>query len=124
GGRIGPAGEIARRMGLSQTAGPHAGERARIGLIVPSSNRLVEAQFPHYAPRGVSFHVARLRMVGRYHATPAELMARIVAAGELAADVGLDLLVFHSTANAMEGGAEADRAIAAALEQATGVPAT
>ena len=109
---------------MSQQAGPHAGERARIGLIVPSSNRLVEAQFPHYAPRGVSFHVSRLRMVGRYHATPAELMARIVAAGKLAADVGLDLLVFHSTANAMEGGAEADRAIAEALEQATGLPAT
>ena len=109
---------------MNGSQGPHAGERARIGVIVPSSNRLVEAQFPYYAPFGVSFHVARVRMVGRYHAPPAELMARFVAAGELAADAGVHLLVFHSTANAMEGGPEADREIVRALEAATGVRAT
>jgi maleate cis-trans isomerase len=39
----------------------HAQEtKARIGLIIPSSNRMTEAQFHRYAPAGVAVHVARV----------------------------------------------------------------
>ena len=45
----------------------HAHEtRARIGLIIPSSNRMTEPQFHRYAPAGVSVHVARVQMTGQY----------------------------------------------------------
>jgi maleate isomerase len=33
--------------------------RARIGLIIPSVNRMTEPQFNHYAPEGLGIHVAR-----------------------------------------------------------------
>ena len=33
--------------------------RARIGLIIPSVNRMTEPQFNHYAPEGLGVYVAR-----------------------------------------------------------------
>ena len=35
---------------------------ARIGLIIPSSNRMVEQEMVRFAPAGVQMHIARLRM--------------------------------------------------------------
>ena len=43
--------------------------QARIGLIIPSSNRLTEPQFNRYAPSGVDTHVTRLRMTGQVSQT-------------------------------------------------------
>ena len=39
--------------------------RARIGLIIPSVNRMTEPQFNHYAPEGLGVHVARGRVAGQ-----------------------------------------------------------
>jgi len=36
--------------------------RARLGLIIPSMNRLTETHFHHYAPEGVEIHVTRVRI--------------------------------------------------------------
>jgi maleate cis-trans isomerase len=38
--------------------------RARVGLIIPSSNCLTEPHTQRYAPPGVQVHVTRLRMTG------------------------------------------------------------
>ncbi len=38
----------------------------RIGLIIPSANSLTEPQFHRYLPEGVTAHVARLRMAGKF----------------------------------------------------------
>ena len=40
---------------------------ARIGLIIPSSNRMVEQEMARFFPAGVVPHVARLRMTGPHH---------------------------------------------------------
>ena len=37
---------------------------ARVGLIIPSSNRMVEDEMVHAFPAGVRPHVTRLRMTG------------------------------------------------------------
>ncbi len=39
--------------------------QARIGLIIPSGNRLTEPQFNQYAPPGTGIYVTRLRMTGQ-----------------------------------------------------------
>ena len=39
---------------------------ARIGLIIPSSNRMVEEEMVRHVPPGVTAHVARLRMTGAH----------------------------------------------------------
>ena len=49
--------------------------RMRLGLIIPSSNRLTEPQFHRYAPTGVDVHVTRLRMTGAF-AAPIEQIGR------------------------------------------------
>ena len=54
--------------------------RARVGLIIPSSNRLSEPQFQRYAPSGVQLHVTRLRMTGPHKAPLDELLPRIADA--------------------------------------------
>jgi hypothetical protein len=35
--------------------------RARVGLLIPSVNRMSEPQFNHFAPPGLAVHVARAR---------------------------------------------------------------
>jgi hypothetical protein len=50
---------------------------ARVGLIIPSSNRMVEQEMAGYFPAGVQAHVMRLRMTGRHHAPLAQLLPRI-----------------------------------------------
>src|ERR687894_513209 len=54
--------------------------RARIGLIIPTSNRLTEPQFHRYAPPGVAPHVTRLRMTGDYEAPVDELLPGVIEA--------------------------------------------
>jgi hypothetical protein len=61
--------------------------QARIGLIIPSSNRLTEPQFNRYAPRGVDIHVTRLRMTGKYRKPLNELKRALVEASEALSDV-------------------------------------
>lgn len=96
----------------------------RIGLIIPTSNRLSEPQFHRYAPEGVAIHTTRLRMTGPYHAPLKELLPRAVAAAELLADARCDIIVFHCTGSSMHDGLEAEREVIDAIEKATGRLAT
>ena len=52
----------------------------RIGLIIPSSNRMVEQEMVHHLPPGAVAHIARLRMTGAHRVTIDELIRR--TAGE------------------------------------------
>jgi len=96
--------------------------RARIGLIIPSSNRLTEPQFNRYAPSGVDIHVTRLRMTGKYRKPLNELKRALVEASEALSDVNPGIIVFHCTANSMENGLAHEAAIVEIIEQATGCP--
>ena len=96
--------------------------RARIGLIIPSSNRLTEPQFNRYAPSGVDIHVTRLRMTGKYRKPLNELKRALVDASEALSDVNPGIIVFHCTANSMENGLAHEAAIAEIIEQASGCP--
>ena len=40
---------------------------ARVGLIIPSSNRMVEQEMVRHFPPEVEAHVMRLRMTGAHH---------------------------------------------------------
>jgi maleate isomerase len=96
--------------------------QARIGLIIPSSNRLTEPQFNRYAPRGVDIHVTRLRMTGKYRKPLNELKRALVEASEALSDVDPGIIVFHCTANSMENGLAHETAIVEIIEQASGCP--
>lgn len=95
-------------------------ESVRIGLIIPSSNRLTEPQMQRFAPEGVQAHVTRLRMTGASHVPLPVLMPRIVEATLALADAGCDVIVFHCTAASMEAGLWGEQRVLEAMATATG----
>jgi len=97
--------------------------RARIGMIIPSTNAVAEPQVQMMSPEGVVFHTTRLAFAG----TSAENVRRFVAqsgeAAKLLADAGVDLLVFNCTAASMfRPGIDAE--IVGIMTEATGVKST
>jgi maleate cis-trans isomerase len=95
--------------------------RARVGLIIPSVNRMSEPQFNHYAPPGLSIHVARGRIAGHVKVSPAELNGEIERAALTLKDCGPDLIVFHCTATAMSEGPVGEGRILDLIRTATGI---
>lgn len=96
----------------------------RLGLIIPSSNRLTEPQLHRFAPNEMDIHVTRLRMTGAFTVPIGQLMPRIIEAAEMLADARCDVIGFHCTATSMEEGVGGDRAIIAAIAEATDHTAT
>ena len=97
--------------------------RARIGLIIPSVNRMTEPQFHHYAPEGLGVYVARGRVAGQPGKTVSELTDEIAHAAETLADAGPDLIVFHCTNTSMKEGADGEARIINLIHKTTGIEA-
>jgi maleate isomerase len=95
---------------------------ASIGLIIPSSNRLTEAQFNRYAPSCVGIHVTRLRMTGKFRKPLDELRGPLIEAAQAISDVKPSVIVFHCTANSMESGLTHEKALVDIIEKASGCP--
>ena len=97
---------------------------ARIGLIIPSSNRMVEQEMVAAFPAGVQAHVTRLRMTGPNQVALPQLLPRLEEAARALLDARCDVVAFHCTANSMEGGKEGEGEILAALARAGAARAT
>lgn len=97
--------------------------QGRIGLIIPSSNRLTEPQFHAYAPRDVGVHVTRLRMTGEWHRPLAELRGAVEEAAGALSDTKPDVIVFHCTASSMEDGLAGEERVVEWIRGAGGRPA-
>ena len=97
--------------------------RARIGLIIPSSNRMVEPQARRYLPPDVEPHFTRIGMTNRHKAPLDQLLPRILLATELLADSKVDVTVLQCTGTSMSGGVEAEREVLREMEQISGRPA-
>ena len=95
----------------------------RIGLIIPSSNRLTELQFHRYAPAKVGIHVTRLRMTGQWRRPLAELIPAIGEAAAALSDVKPGIIVFHCTASSMEAGLAGEKAVIDTIANASDCPA-
>jgi maleate isomerase len=98
--------------------------RARIGFIIPSSNRMIEPQMQKYLPPGVVPHFSRIGMTNRHKAPLEELLPRITYAAEMLADSKCDVTVFQCTGTSMSGGVDMDKRVVAEIEKVTGRPAT
>ncbi len=97
---------------------------ARVGLIIPSSNRMVEQEMTRYLPPGVCLHVARLRMTGPHHAPLDQLLPRIEDATRTLVDARCDVVAFHCTATSMQEGMAGEERVLAALLRAGAARAT
>jgi maleate isomerase len=96
----------------------------RIGLIIPSSNRMVEQEMVRHVPPGVTAHVARLRMTGAHRVGIDELLPRVAEAAATLVDARCDVVAFHCTANSMAEGLGGEDKLMAALRQAGAPRAT
>jgi maleate isomerase len=94
--------------------------QSRIGLIIPSSNRLAEPQFHTYAPPHVGVHFTRLRMTGKWRKPLAELKKSLAETAQALSDTKPNLIVFHCTANSMENGLAHEAAIIETVQSASG----
>jgi maleate isomerase len=97
---------------------------ARVGLIIPSSNRMVEQEMAHHFPAGVTLHVARLRMTGPHHVALDQLLPRIEDATRTLTDAKCDVVAFHCTATSMEEGMAGEERVLAAVTRAGAPRAT
>ena len=94
--------------------------KARIGLIIPSSNRMTEPQFHRYAPAGVAIHVARVQMTGRHKKPIAQLLDDVGRAASSLSDAKCNPVVFHCTGTAMAEGAAGEAALVARAAKESG----
>jgi maleate cis-trans isomerase len=94
--------------------------KGRIGLIIPSSNRLAEPQFHRYAPAGIAIHVARVQMTGRHRRPIEAMLDEIGRAASSLGDARCDPVVFHCTGTAMAEGADGESAIVARVARESG----
>ena len=97
--------------------------RARLGLIIPSSNRLSEPHFRRFLPPDVGLHVTRLRMTGVHNKPLGPLLEDVSRAAATLGDARCDVIVFHCTANSMEHGLEGEQKILDAVREASGAQA-
>jgi maleate cis-trans isomerase len=99
----------------------HAQEtRARIGLIIPSSNRMTEPQFHRFAPAGIGIHVARVQMTGRHKKPVAALLDDVGRAASSLGDARCNPVVFHCTGTSMAEGVEGEAALVARAAKESG----
>jgi maleate isomerase len=97
---------------------------ARIGLMIPSSNRMVEQEMVHHVPPGVVAHVARLRMTGAHNMALERLAPRVEETAATLLDARCDVVAFHCTANSMSEGAAGEAKLLGALARAGAALAT
>jgi maleate isomerase len=97
---------------------------ARVGLIIPSSNRMVEQEMIAAFPAGVQPHVTRLRMTGPNRGPLATVLPRVEEATRALTDARCEVVAFHCTANSMDEGREGEERILAAMMRAGAPRAT
>jgi maleate isomerase len=102
---------------------PPVPPRARIGFIIPSSNRMVEPQMARFAPSGVQPHFVRLRMTNQHKRPLPELMPSISSAVEHLMDSKCDIVVFQCTGTSMSGGVDMDKHVVSEIAKAAKRPA-
>src|SRR6201987_1871536 len=91
---------------------------ARIGLIIPSSNRMVEEEMVRHVPPCVTAHVARLRMTGAHRVSLDALLPQVVETAATLIDARCDVVAFHCTANSTSEGIAGEAKLLGALREA------
>jgi maleate isomerase len=95
----------------------HYGSQARIGLILPADNVVIEPELNAVAPPGVSFHALRLT------ATTHDEMRR--QATELAGalhEMGADIAAYGCAETSFDAGPTANRSLSEVIAERSGVP--
>lgn len=105
------------------------GWRARLGLIVPSTNSVNEPDFYRHLPEGVELHTARMKLDEEAYRTEGSkenldrMTEHVERAADLVSDPEVDVVIYGCTSGSFLEGLGYDEAITRRLRDATGVPA-
>lgn len=99
------------------------GQGVRLGVINPSAAVTFDHEWARMLPRGVSFHVTRLLLVDGSAAALAAMAARAAEAARILATSRVHVVAYACTLGSLFRGPAGERALAAELEHAAGVPA-
>jgi maleate isomerase len=101
------------------------GWRARVGVLLPSNNSVLEPWLYHVSPPGVSFHSARMSLGqgGGIEAIKKMSDDSARAAREVAS-IPVDVIAYCCTASTLIMGPDHDRELVSKLESETGIPST
>ncbi len=100
------------------------GTRARIGVIVPSSNTTTEAEFNALKPEGVSVHAARMLLTHGTIDQLARMAEDTERAAELVATTRPSIIAFACTTGSLFGGPGWDEQLIRRIEKIAKVQAT
>ncbi len=99
------------------------GWRARVGLIVPSSNTTMELEMWRLMPEGVSIHTARIALE-KVTVEELEAMGKgVEEASRLLSTIGPDIVIFGCTTGSLVKGPGYDEELARRIERTAGAPA-
>ena len=99
------------------------GWRARIGLLVPSSNTAAEVEFPSAVPTGVATHVARLSLESVTADALDTMGEEVSRAGELLAHADVDAVAYACTTGSLLHGPGYDADLEDELSTSADAPA-
>jgi len=99
------------------------GHRARIGLIVPSSNTVCEQEVAALCPEGVAAYAARVLFEPTLDGLKAMKNHVERASLELSSEGICRIIAFCCTVGSLLGGVEAEKEILHLIEQRAGIPA-
>ncbi len=99
------------------------GWRARIGLLVPSPNTVMESEFHEIIPRGVAIATSRMRFPSVTQEGISEMESQVARAAQEVADAGVNLIVFGCTLGSLYGGFGYDIDLEREIEETTGIKA-
>lgn len=100
------------------------GTRARIGILVPSSNTITEAEFNALKPDGISVHAARMFITHPTVENLAKMNEDTERAAKLIATAKPSVVAFACTTGSLLEGTGWDARLIERIEKITGVPTT
>ena len=95
----------------------------RVGLLIPSSNSLIEPEYYAVMPRSVSVHFGRLTMTEVTEAGLARQDQDVVRQTQLLATAKVSAILFCQTAASFYMGLEHDKGLKRRIEEESGIPA-
>jgi len=100
------------------------GNRARIGLIVPSINDVIEPEFNAMRPDGVSVHSTRVLLTEGTIEGLKKMSEGTEEAARLIAGAGVNVIAYACTTGSLLKGPGWDQELINTIERITGVPTT
>lgn len=98
------------------------GWRGRLGLLVPSSNTTMEAEFQKLLPEGLSLHTSRMLQVKETEDELLKMREYAKRGAKELASADVDLIIYGCTSGSFLKGEDENQQIKAELEEISAVP--